>query len=463
MKKYSAFICFLLIISYQTVSYSQKITTGIYSGVNFSDIHGQDFGGKWESKPGPVQGFYLGYSLNKTLGIQTGINFTTIYYEHKSTSYPVEYYPIEFNDIIAPYYYQGDDKMDFSFLRVPLLFTVQIPAVIQFNMRAGLIFSFMQDHSLNYNYYYYSSEPGNIKKQDFGYMFSSGISYPLSDKFKAAFNVSYITGRKQFLENSNFRHGSSEFTLGIYYEFFKNKKTNLDPTSDRDSSSKKVTVTYDAGINVSLKPGNLDGGKYSSILGPSLGFSVNIPLGVKSSFQTGFSFERKGYSIKDSSSSFYTYIKNGYPVYYVDTKVQIDYAIIPMLLRFAIGKSDWMFISTGPFLGLKLNARNVGVAYNETRSESGYSVRKIIVYDDIERLTNDNDIGWIFSSGVSLPLFNKYKIDLALQYSSGFKNVYNKNVLVGLQGSSDADHAIKNNTISFKVGFTIPSTNHNKK
>jgi len=59
MKKYNAIISFVLIIFCYSVGYSQKITTGIYSGVNFSDIQGQDFGGKWESKPGPVQGIYL--------------------------------------------------------------------------------------------------------------------------------------------------------------------------------------------------------------------------------------------------------------------------------------------------------------------------------------------------------------------------------------------------------------------
>ena len=75
MKYYKVLTCLFLLVLCNSAGYPQTITTGLYSGVNFSDIHGQDFGGKWKSKPGPVQGFYLGWSLNKSLGIQTGINF----------------------------------------------------------------------------------------------------------------------------------------------------------------------------------------------------------------------------------------------------------------------------------------------------------------------------------------------------------------------------------------------------
>jgi hypothetical protein len=187
MKRHYIIICFLSFISFPVICYSQKITTGFYSGVNFSDIRGQNFGGEWESKPGPVQGIHLGYSFNRSFGIQTGIDFTTIFYEHKSTSYPVTYYP-EPDDMIAPYYfYQGDSKMDFSFYRVPLLLTVSIPLSIQFHMKAGLFFSYMHDHSITNNYYY--SEPDITKKTDFGYLFSSGISYPISDRFKITFDI----------------------------------------------------------------------------------------------------------------------------------------------------------------------------------------------------------------------------------------------------------------------------------
>jgi hypothetical protein len=463
MKNPKTRVFLFLILFCSSVSYSQKITTDIYSGVNFSDIHGQDFGGKWQSKPGPVQGFYLGWLFNSSIGIQTGMNFSTVYYEHKTTYYPITYLTpsIYDYDVFPVYYNQAVDKMDFSFLRVPLLLTLSIPSIIQFNMKAGLIFSFVQDHSLsNYYYYYYSSQPVNTKKNDFGYMFSSGISYPLSDKFNATFNVSYLTGRKHFLENANLRHGSSEYTLGIDYEFLKKNKTAINPKFTSDSASKKVTVTYWGGVDISWNGLDADRGKYSSGTGPSLGFSVNFPLGSGFSFISGVSFERKGYSMKDSSTLFYKYMNNSTPMYYVDTKVQTDYAVIPFLISFPIGKSQMVFFNTGPWLGLKLNARNVGVAYNEIHSESSYTVNKTVIYDDLERYIKDNDIGWIFSTRVSLPLFNRYKVDLALQYSTGFNNVYNKTVVAEEQSSTVADYVIRNRTISFIVGFTIPASKH---
>jgi opacity protein-like surface antigen len=458
MKHFNTWTCLFLLVLCNSIGYSQTITTGVYSGVNFSDIHGQEFGGKWKSKPGPVQGLNLGWSLNKSLGIQTGINFSTVYYEHITTSNPGVYIPIDFYNIGPIYYSGGVEKMDFTFLRVPLLFTVQVPSIIQFNMKAGLIFSFLKDHSLGNGYYY--STPGIAKKTDFGYMFSSGIAYPLSNKIKATFNVSYLTGRKHLLESSNLRHGSSEYLLGIDYEFLKKNKKDINPRFATDSTSRKVTVTYWGGVNISWNGLDSDRAKYSTTAGPSLGFSVNFQVESGLSFISGVSFERKGYSMKDSSASFLKYLDKGTPMYHVDSKVQMDYAVIPLLMSLSFGKSQMFFFNTGPWLGLKLNARNVGVAYNESRSESYYTISKTVIYDDLERYIKANDIGWIFGAGISVPFLNRYKVDLALRYSMGFNNVYNKAIVAKQQSSSIADHVIMNRTISFLIGITLPPSGH---
>jgi hypothetical protein len=365
---------------------------------------------------------------------------------------------VEF-DIKGPdYYYQGVGKMDFSFIRVPLLFTIHIPSVIQFNMRAGLIFSFLKDHSLSDVYYY--SESGIAKKTDFGYMFSSGISYPINNKIKATFNVSYLTGRKHLLENSNLRQGSSEFVLGIDYEFLKKNKKDINPGLAIDSTLKKVTVTYRGGVDISWNGLDSDKSKYSTDAGPSLGFSVNFMMEPGFSFITGVSFERKGYSMKDSSASFFKYLNKGTPMYYVDAKVQMDYAVIPLLMNLSFGKSHIFFFNTGPWLGLKLDARNVGVAYNESRSESYYTVTKTVIYDDLVRYIKSTDIGWIFGIGISVPFLKRDKVDLALRYNTGFNNVFNKTIVAEQQSSSIADHEIRNRTISFLIGITIPQAGH---
>ena len=455
MKNPKTWFLILIAVFLSSISYSQKITTGIYSGVNFSDIHGQDIGGKWKSKPGPVQGLYLGLALSKSLGIQTGINFSTVYYEHKTTYNPIIYYTPSYNDAMPNYFSQAVDKMDFSFLRVPLLLTISIPSVMQFNMKAGLIFSFLQDHSLGY-YYNYSSETDNVKKYDFGYMFSSGISYPLSNRIKATFNTSYLTGRKKFMEYSSFRHGSSEYTLGIEYNFIKKNKANSVSGPESDTSSKKVTVTYFGGLNVSWNPRTVDGKKYLPLGGPSFGFSLNFPLGRGTSFISGISFVRKGYVMKDSSSLFYRYLKDDKPAYSVDTKVQADYAIIPLLINIPIGKSQTFFLNTGPWLALRLNARNVGVAYNEFRSETSYTIRKTIIYDDIEKLLKVNDVGWQFGLGVSLPVVKNYKVDITVQYSTPFKDVFNSTTEGYQQNNPDSDPIMRFRSVSLLLGFRIP-------
>jgi opacity protein-like surface antigen len=430
------------------------MSTGIYSGVNFSDIHGEDTGGKWKYKPGPVQGLYLGWSFSKSLGIQTGINFSSVYYEHKTTYSHIIYFNPSYS-IIDPGYYPLVDKMDFSFLRFPLLLTVSIPSALQFTMKAGVVFSFLQDHSLGSNYYYYP-EPDNIKKKDFGYMFSSGISYPITDRFKAAFNVNYLTGRKQFLENYKYRHGSSEFTLGIDYSFLKKSKSKIGTESVNDSTSENVTVTYWGGTNISWNPHSVGGKKYSAAFGPSLGLSINIPLNFGYYFISGISFERIGYSMKDSSSLFYRYIKDDKPGYYVDTKVQIDYAVIPLLISIPVGKAQKLFFNTGPWLGLKLNARNTGSALNENRSQSSYTVQKTVIYDDIEKLIKGYNIGWLFGCGLSLPLVNNYSIDIGLQYSAGLKDVFSSSLEGIPQNTNNPDPIIRMGTLSLHLGIRIP-------
>jgi hypothetical protein len=278
---------------------------------------------------------------------------------------------------------------------------------------------------------------GNPKKTDFGYIFSSGIAYPFNDNFKATFNIGYIDGRKKFLENSEYRHGSSEFTLGVAYNgFLKQKKTQAPEKVRSDTTSGRFTVTYKAGINVSWNASGNDWGKYSSMVGSSFGFALNYKLNNMTSVQTGLSFERKGYSFKDSSLFFYRYFHS------------------------ASNMSESVYFNTGPWLGLKLNARCVGTAISESHTSADYLVTKTIVYDDMEKLIKNNDVGWIFGGGGTLPLNTKFKIDLALQYSTGFMDVFDQSGITDNIYKSSGKNIITNGTLSFIIGIRLPSYNH---
>jgi hypothetical protein len=453
MKYFCRLISIVILISCSLISYSQKISAGIYSGINFSDLHGQDQGGKWISKAGPVQGFYLGYSLNKSIGIQTGINFSSVYYRHKQEFYPI-YYDIEPSSYsyITPSYYPGVENMDFRFLRIPLLVNFTIPSTLQFNMGGGVFFSFLQGHDLSI---YYFGTQSKSAKHDFGYIFTSGLAYPFNENFKATFNTAYITGRKKFLENYRFRNGSSEFTLGVTYSgFLKNKISPVVKQIQNDSLLRKIIVTVTGGYLHSWNGANEINGKYHGNPGLAIGFSLKFPIGRASFFQTGFTFERKGFSIKDSSTSFYRLIKDNNEMYYVNTKVQTDYAIIPALLSIPLGKPDFIYLTTGPWFGLKLNSRNVGVAYDVRHSQTSYELVKTVIYDDIEKLMKNYDLGWIFGCGFSIPVVKEYRIDVGLQYSTGFRDVFTSAGQTNQQ--YDPGLIIKNRTISLLLGIRLP-------
>ncbi len=461
MKHLGTLVFSILLICCNAVSYSQKFTAGFYSGINLSDLHGQGIGGKWSYKPGPVQGLNLGYSINKTIGLETGLNFSTTYYEHKPSLFPPVYYPIYYYPAnIAPNYnYYGENvTMDFRFLRIPLLIQVTLPLEFQFKMRGGIFFSHLMDYSIKDNSYYYPYEQEKPVKNDFGYMFSSGISYPLGNNLKATFDIGYIAGKKKFIEDMLYRHGSSEYTFGISYNGFGRDKDKIyNDINKNDSSSHNISLAFKGGISYSwIQPLNDETNSYG-YSGPSVGFYLKIPFGQGMDFQTGLTFERKGYSLKDSSATYYRIVKNEIQNYYMDSRVQLDYAIIPAIISIPVGRAEKVFITTGPWLGFKLNARAVGTAYYDYHSYSNYQLKKIILYEDFEKPVKDYDAGWMFGLGMSLPIVKAYKVDIAIQYSSGFRDVFDKSGIDDITNTWDNKFKIRNRTISLFLGFVIPS------
>jgi opacity protein-like surface antigen len=451
MKQYNALALFILVISYNSVSYPQEISTGFFSGINISDIHGNNSGGKWKFKPGPVQGVSIDYSYNRVIGIQTGIDFSTLYYEYltyynKSSIY--DDYPISSYYLPPPVYYNEKEMMNFSFLTIPFQFKISIPSKPQLNISAGIFYSFLQDYNLKY---YNSTEP---TKNDFGYIYSTGLSYPVTENLKTFINARYLTGRKEFIENQNYRHGSMDFTFGLAYNgFLKNQWNNQKP--DTDIIHDKIYLTYKGGINFSWNLCKFHN-KYSLNTGPSIGFSLNFRWGPKSSFQTGLSFERTGYSLRDSSDSYYRYIGDGAMNYFDNTKVGIDYIVIPALINFYIGKSGRFFFNTGPYLGLKLNARCSGVAFSESRNGGSYSLTKIVVYDDLEGVIKDNDVGWLVGGGVSVPFSDKLIFDFGLQYRGGLKDVFDRSDETGSNIPESKGTIIRNGSLALQIGLRIP-------
>jgi hypothetical protein len=66
-------------------------------------------------------------------------------------------------------------------------------------------------------------------------------------------------------------------------------------------------------------------------------------------------------------------------------------------------------------------------------------------------------MGWLINAQVSLPVFKTYKVELSVQYSLGFEDIFDASVLPSTQDPFIVKHVIRNRTLSFVLGFTLPS------
>ncbi len=450
MKKLRALCCLFLLFCLYTISYSQKLSAGFVTGINFSDIHGNSYQGKWKYKPGPVQGVTVNYDFCKTIGLQTGLNFSTIYYEHKvdHTGSGGLCYLYPWSSSLVPFY--NAEKMDFSFLTIPVGIRIAIPSKPQLNLSAGIFYSFLLDN--NISGYYNTETPEN----DSGYLYSAGLSTPLNDNMDLLFNVRYMTGRKEIPVSGSYRHGSFDFVAGMAYSGLLRNRTVKSPELQCDTMKNNIYLIYKTGINMSWNSCEYFPEKYSMHFGPSLGFALNMKLSPKTFFQTGLSFERIGYTLKDSSDSFHRYIVDGAAGFYVNTRISTDYVQIPALLDFRLGKSERFFFNTGPYLAIKLNARTRGEAYSESGNYGQYTLVKRVVYNDLEGIIKDNDIGWLFGGGLTIPFFGKYLFDLGIRYQMGFKDVFDRSYSSELSYHDTAKSVIRNRSLSCQIGFRVP-------
>jgi hypothetical protein len=438
----------LLVFGITPAGYSQDIALGFHSGWNISDIHGHETLGKWSFKPGPTQLINLEWSYNKFLGLQSGVAFSSVRYEYSTYGEP--YYHFWPHPAKSFTY---NEMMDFTMIRVPVILSFHIPSALQFNLKAGMFYSFMLDHSL-------STESGWVtrgtpEKYDYGYLASAGILYPLNNKISASFNIQYLTGRKNIFSNSSMKHGSSEYTFGLDYHLKTPTRKIRHSGQSGDSSSYRLSVAYYGGLNYNWNPDDMVRSENLPGFGPSLGFSLILSGSKKISLISGVSFVRRTYSIKDSISSLDDFLKGASEIYYVESKLQMDYAIVPALVHIPVGRSRLFYMNTGPWLGLKLNARNMGVAYEKYSRGGSYELSRRTIYNDIEGYIKDTDFGWLISGGFSWPI-GAYTMNMEIQYSASGKDVYDGPVYLDLPGGGSP--VIRNRSLSFLIGFTLPAS-----
>ena len=464
---------FLMIAgSFIQTSFSQNLTVGFLNGTGFSDPHGDFYSGRWKNKPGPVTGLSFNYSLNDHLSIQSELNYTNQYYSFVDKVY---YY-------YQPFTYRGSNvpgintqtstavtSWDLTFLRLPLFFTISTGTKLKLGFSAGGYISFLLDHDgeMPYNYIgpmtdamnsiymdplNYNFSPPKIDK---GLFASISISYPITEHIIANVNGRYLAGKKRYLDYENIHLGVAEWTAGISYAFLKNKKGADSPIVTADTSTHKLRLQLRSGYAISWNGGANNHNSYLPKSSMTGGISVEWLLDKSFSLQMDILYRRLGYRMKDSSWVFFRYSPNNNSMYLADTRIDLDYLLVPLLLKVKLGGPLSVYFNTGPYFSMLLNASVSGTAYLSSINLNGYSYSKTNVFDRIESYFKPMDAGWVYGLGCKIPFSQKFALDVEVRYEKGDRNVFDSSNFYD-QANSKADGTMHNESLSLILGVNFP-------
>ncbi len=436
----------------------QKFTVGAGSGINFSDIHNVEASGYWKPKPGPSAGLFVRWSITPVLGLQTGLDYSAVYYEnHPYVTDPGPiYYPMSSSSmypdpriIMIPVI----ENFNHSFLSLPLQLTVTVPSVPSLTLGAGMFWTSVIDQDWNYSY----SLEDFVSDTDYGYVFSLSLDYPVTERMNFFTRGRYLTGRKEFFGGRDYRHGYSDLMAGLSFTLGGGRTDEDGVSGSGEEMNDDVRLSWFAGAAVSWNSGNVLNAGYKPYAGPSSGFSVGFRLGEsKTRFTTGLTLERVGYSMCDSSDSYYRYAGSDHLSYYVDTRTSSDYAVIPALLSFSLGEKDILSLSTGPWFAARLNSQCRGLAVNETEAGGYYRRTEITVNDDITEFTRRNDFGWMIGADLAVPLHNGTGFYLGLKFRQGLTETMNRESAGIPDDTLEKQIFMRNSVVSLHAGLTVP-------
>ena len=436
----------------------QKFTVGAGSGINFSDIHNVEASGYWKPKPGPSAGMFVRWSITPVLGLQTGLDYFSVYYEnHPYVTDPGPiYYPMSSSSmypdpriIMIPVI----ENFNHSFLSLPLQLTVTVPSVPSLTLGAGMFWTSVIDQDWNYSY----SLEDFVSDTDYGYVFSLSLDYPVTERMNFFTRGRYLTGRKEFFGGRDYRHGYSDLMAGLSFTLGGGRTDEEEVSGSGEELNDDVRLSWFAGAAISWNSGHVVNAGYKPYAGPSSGFSVGIRLGEsKTRFTTGLTLERVGYSMRDSSDSYYRYAGSDHLSYYVDTHTSSDYAVIPALLSFSIGEKDYLNLSTGPWFAARLNSQCRGLAVNENEAGGYYRRTEITVNDDITEFIRRNDFGWMIGADLSVPLRNGTGLYLGLKFRQGLTETMNRESAGIPDDTLEKQIFMRNSVVSLHAGLTVP-------
>ncbi|BBE17360.1 hypothetical protein AQPE_1510 [Aquipluma nitroreducens] len=469
MKRNLLIVCICaILVSITATSFAQKLSFGEYTGINFSNLHGNLTTNKWVSKPGSSAGFFVEYNLGKLFSVQSEIGFISQYYEMKSynqqnyypVAYPMDYMLYGYSNSWYPVY--EPSKWDFSFLRVPLLVKYKTPTRLQLAIGGGLYYSILLNDDLT------NAERDAAEKEDrriyppthdWGYLFAADLSYPITNDIRLFVSSRLATGQKVFIESLKGKNGSSELGFGIKYtpkskkEGFQKVETNIP-----DSSKTKCYIRPVAGILLGWNSSSTKPGNYSTNIGSTTGLAFDYRLNNTVLLQTGILFERKGYALADSSLYYHRFASDSkYKRNSIDSKIDLDYLTIPLNIKFSFGNPFTFYFDFGVYTGFKVNALCHGTAIRKYISSSSYTIEKININDAVEGYYKDVDFGYQTGLGFQFPFRKNLKFDLGIVYSGSFSPII-KDPEENTTPYANDDRSIKNGTIALQFGLQIPIT-----
>jgi len=457
-------------MSFTATSFAQKLSFGEYTGTNFSNLHGNLTTNKWVSKSGPSAGFFVEYNLGRLFSVQSEIGFISQYYEMKSynqqnyypVAYPMDYMLYGYSNSWYPVY--EPSKWDFSFLRVPLLIKYKTPTRLQLAIGGGLYYSILLNDDLT------NAERDAAKKEDrriyppthdWGYLFAADLSYPITKEVRFFVTGKLATGQKVFIENYKAKNGASELLFGLKYTpLRKSTKVPISfKSSVRDSSFSRCYVIPVAGATRSWNSSGTKPDNYSGKFGSNVGMIFGYRLDKSVSLQTGVIFDRKGYTLDDTSLYYHRiatdtrYVANN-----VDTKIALDYLTVPLNFRISSGKALNFYVDFGVYAGFLMNAFCHGTAIHKNSDSYSYTIQKTVINDAIEGYYKSVDWGYKTGLGFQFPFRNNMKFDLGISYYGSFNPILRKPDENSPNYMKD-DLSIKNGSLSFQFGLQIPIAN----
>ncbi len=453
-----AVILTLILFVFSSNAIAQRLNFGVYSGVNLSNLKGDLTGNKYETKPGQTTGLTVGYQLSRYFSVRSEISYLNYYYEIK----PYYSTPLS-NGSFGYVYIPSNMSWDFSFLRFPLQIKYHTPTRLQFGIAAGLFYSFLlnDDHTQEERDIA-NKGGGDIypPTRDWGYIFTTSLSYPLTGQFNIYTEARLSTGKEIFIENVQGINRGYEFIFGLNFtpQWKGSDRPSLDQRPN-DSIPPKMYLKPNVGVVFSWNSADEKLGNYKGVVGSTGGIIIGKHLGSVFSIQSGVQFIRKGYAMKNSSFLRYKYAGNFYEDNSVqkieDTRIGLDYLTIPTTFNLLFGEQTAFYVDLGFYTGFLINANVRGTEIEKYISPSVYEVNRIIVNDAVDGVFKSRDWGYLLGTGIQIPFKQGTKLDFGVNYAGGFSELL-KDPDEYPATNIQEDRSIMNGNFSLQVGLFIP-------